>query len=243
MSDFKDHPPGEGPSISLPLNIVRSGSALLRSGSWSSSRYGRGTSLLGKDAEDESPASWLQHVLAVIAIVVALVLLLRHGRRVQVDLDNPVALGDALQAVDSEWHKAQHLQEELRLERAKLLQAWTSLEGSEEREAEVQVQEGGQQLSQDDIDYYNNLAGKRACPKLDPDSDPACRRVPREEKLKLPSIFVYDLPSKFNRDLSRQYKRCSTDQYGTEVFFHEALLQSPIRTKDPHKADLFFVPI
>jgi hypothetical protein len=44
---------------------------------------------------------------------------------VQVDLDNPVALGDALQAVDSEWHKAQHLQEELRLERAKLLQVAT----------------------------------------------------------------------------------------------------------------------
>jgi hypothetical protein len=56
------------------------------------------------------------------------------------------------------------------------------------------------------------------------------RRVPREEKLKLPSIFVYDLPSKFNRDLSRQYKRCSTDQYGTEVFFHEALLQVPTPT-------------
>lgn len=54
---------------------------------------------------------------------------------------------------------------------------------------------------------------------------------------------MYDLPSKFNRDLSRQYKRCSTDQYGTEVFFHEALLQSAVRTKDPTKADLFFVPI
>eukprot|EP00951_Prasinocladus_malaysianus_P035653 scaffold368915_cov38-Prasinocladus_malaysianus.AAC.1 len=87
------------------------------------------------------------------------------------------------------------------------------------------------------------------------------RRTPQvQEDIKLPLIYVYDLPAKFNRELSKKYKRCSTDQYGTEVFFHEALLQrkrmkgdimsdllslqqSNVRTKDPSKADLFFVPI
>lgn len=114
------------------------------------------------------------------------------------------------------------------------------------------------------------------------------RRQPLTREIHLPRIYVYDLPAKFNRELSRKYKRCSTDQYGTEVFFHEALLQvwcewdfllanilfdfalinqsanmmlqhfaqcwawanavygaiqSSVRTKDPTKADMFFVPI
>lgn len=39
----------------------------------------------------------------------------------------------------------------------------------------------------------------------------------------LPKIYVYDVPSKFTTDMTRKWKRCYTDQYGTEVFFHEAL--------------------
>lgn len=35
--------------------------------------------------------------------------------------------------------------------------------------------------------------------------------------LRTPRIFVYDLPRRFNKELSRKYKRCTTDQYGTEV--------------------------
>lgn len=32
-------------------------------------------------------------------------------------------------------------------------------------------------------------------------------------------------------------------QYGTEIRIHEAILSSPLHTKDPDKADLFFVPV
>jgi hypothetical protein len=59
----------------------------------------------------------------------------------------------------------------------------------------------------------------------------------------LPKIFVYDLPSKFNRDMVKKYKRCATDQYGTEVFFHEALLTSELRVRKPEQAELFLVPL
>lgn len=73
----------------------------------------------------------------------------------------------------------------------------------------------------------------------------ACTRapVPFNAPTGLPRVYVYELPSRFNKDHSRKYKRCATDQYGTEVFFHEALLASPLRTRDPMEADFFFVPI
>lgn len=77
-------------------------------------------------------------------------------------------------------------------------------------------------------------------------SNPQCRRVARhaEEDLPLPKIFVYDVPTKFTTDMSHKWKRCSTDQYGTEVFFHEALVAArDVRTTRPEEADFFFVPI
>ncbi|XRB16445.1 glycosyltransferase family 47 protein [Pseudoscourfieldia marina] len=97
-------------------------------------------------------------------------------------------------------------------------------------------------------------APKASCPKLydnqpnTVDDDAACRRLPPQlekddgDALNF-KVYVYDLPSKFNRDMSKKYKRCATDQYGTEVFFHEALLSSTLRTRDPDKADFFFVPV
>mmetsp|Transcript_34242 Transcript_34242/g.97074 ORF Transcript_34242/g.97074 Transcript_34242/m.97074 type:complete len:414 (+) Transcript_34242:3020-4261(+) len=115
-----------------------------------------------------------------------------------------------------------------------------------EDEADVEAvgeDSASENVSQEDLSYYKDMAGIRACSVLDPENA-ACRRQPRtQEQWHLPRVYVYDLPSKFNRDLSKKYKRCSTDQYGTEVFFHEALLQSTVRTKDPADADLFFVPI
>ncbi|KAK3233372.1 Glycerol kinase [Cymbomonas tetramitiformis] len=46
--------------------------------------------------------------------------------------------------------------------------------------------------------------------------------------------------------MSKKYKRCATDQYGTEVFFHEALMGdqvSELRVRTPEEATMFFVPI
>eukprot|EP00899_Mesostigma_viride_P009806 jgi/Mesvir1/18827/Mv11428-RA.1 len=73
-----------------------------------------------------------------------------------------------------------------------------------------------------------------------------CVRIhpgPPDPDLRLPRIYVYELPDKFHRELTHKYRRCSSDQYGTEVFFHEALLQYSGRTTDPDAADFFFVPI
>lgn len=50
-------------------------------------------------------------------------------------------------------------------------------------------------------------------------------RKPHPPELRLPKVFVYNLPSTFNKDMARKFSRCSTDQYGTEVWFHEAFLQ------------------
>ena len=50
-------------------------------------------------------------------------------------------------------------------------------------------------------------------------SGPSCRRHLERvsDELRAPRIFVYDLPRRFNKELSKKYKRCITDQYGTEV--------------------------
>ncbi|GAQ87674.1 Exostosin family protein [Klebsormidium nitens] len=75
------------------------------------------------------------------------------------------------------------------------------------------------------------------------DAHESALRKPHPPELHLPKVFVYNLPSTFNRDMARKFSRCSTDQYGTEVWFHEAFLQSSARTTDPEEADFFFVPI
>jgi hypothetical protein len=50
-------------------------------------------------------------------------------------------------------------------------------------------------------------------------------RKPLPPDFTLPKVYVYDLPGRFNKDMARKFSRCSTDQYGTEVWFHEAFLQ------------------
>ncbi|XP_057956238.1 probable glucuronoxylan glucuronosyltransferase IRX7 [Malania oleifera] len=55
-------------------------------------------------------------------------------------------------------------------------------------------------------------------------------------------IYVYDLPSEYNRDwLSNE--RCSNHLFASEVAIHRALLNSHVRTFDPWQADFFFVPV
>ena len=63
-------------------------------------------------------------------------------------------------------------------------------------------------------------------------------------------IYIYDLPSKFNADLSRDHPDCKWDsaytwetKYTLEVYLHEMLLKSELRTLDPEEADLFYVPV
>ncbi len=63
-------------------------------------------------------------------------------------------------------------------------------------------------------------------------------------------IFVYDLPNEFNVDLSRKHPDCRWDsaytwetKYTLEVYLHEMLLKSSLRTLDPKDADLFYMPV
>tara|TARA_B100001758_G_scaffold232335_1_gene229588 strand:- start:2384 stop:3571 length:1188 start_codon:yes stop_codon:yes gene_type:complete len=56
-------------------------------------------------------------------------------------------------------------------------------------------------------------------------------------------IFVYDLKPEYNTDLARDQPRCRTDQYGTEIRFHENLMHHAVRTTNPEEAEFFFVPI
>lgn len=55
-------------------------------------------------------------------------------------------------------------------------------------------------------------------------------------------IFVYDLPSKYNKDWLVN-PRCSNHLFASEVAIHKALLNSDVRTMDPYEADFFFVPV
>ncbi|KAL0369609.1 UNVERIFIED_CONTAM: putative glucuronoxylan glucuronosyltransferase IRX7 [Sesamum angustifolium] len=60
--------------------------------------------------------------------------------------------------------------------------------------------------------------------------------------LKGMKVYVYDLPSKYNRDwLSNE--RCSSHLFAAEVATHRALMSSEVRTFDPWEADFFFVPV
>ncbi|XP_047311018.1 probable glucuronoxylan glucuronosyltransferase IRX7 [Impatiens glandulifera] len=60
--------------------------------------------------------------------------------------------------------------------------------------------------------------------------------------LKRFKIYVYDLPSKYNENwLSNA--RCSKHLFASEVAIHKSLLNSDVRTLNPHEADFFFVPI
>lgn len=56
-------------------------------------------------------------------------------------------------------------------------------------------------------------------------------------------IYVYDLPEEFNSGLKAEQERCVIDQYGTEIRFHEQILESAVHTVEPEEAEFFFVPI
>ncbi|WOL09847.1 putative glucuronosyltransferase [Canna indica] len=67
-------------------------------------------------------------------------------------------------------------------------------------------------------------------------------RNPSSSSSSLPKVYVYDLPSRYNKDwLSNS--RCSSHLFASEVAIHEALLRYPGRAADPDKADFFFLPV
>jgi hypothetical protein len=56
------------------------------------------------------------------------------------------------------------------------------------------------------------------------------------------TVYVYDLPPSYNVDIVKENPQCRTHMFAPEVYIHEMLLKSSIRTKDPREADLFYVP-
>jgi hypothetical protein len=85
------------------------------------------------------------------------------------------------------------------------------------------------------VNKSNSSCGKSAStePMRESESSEWCQsrdhmtvsRKPLPPDFTLPKVYVYDLPGRFNKDMARKFSRCSTDQYGTEVWFHEAFLQ------------------
>ena len=63
-------------------------------------------------------------------------------------------------------------------------------------------------------------------------------------------IYVYDMPEFYNKEQAKINPDCRHDysttwqtKYTLEVYLHEQLLKSPLRTKDPEEANLFYVPL
>ncbi|KAF2321367.1 hypothetical protein GH714_040454 [Hevea brasiliensis] len=55
-------------------------------------------------------------------------------------------------------------------------------------------------------------------------------------------VFVYELPSKYNKKILQKDPRCLTHMFAAEIFMHRFLLSSPVRTLNPEEADWFYTP-
>lgn len=56
-------------------------------------------------------------------------------------------------------------------------------------------------------------------------------------------IYVYDMPASLNYQIAAEHPYCEEEPFGTEIFIHQAILNSPYHTKDPNEAHLFYVPV
>lgn len=56
-------------------------------------------------------------------------------------------------------------------------------------------------------------------------------------------VFVYELPSKYNKKILQKDQRCLTHMFAAEIFMHRFLLSSPVRTLNPEEADWFYTPV
>uniref|UniRef100_A0A804N8B3 Exostosin GT47 domain-containing protein n=1 Tax=Zea mays TaxID=4577 RepID=A0A804N8B3_MAIZE len=55
-------------------------------------------------------------------------------------------------------------------------------------------------------------------------------------------VFVYEMPRKYNRMLLDKDSRCLHHMFAAEIFMHQFLLSSAVRTLDPEEADWFYTP-
>nr|AFK43167.1 unknown [Medicago truncatula] len=56
-------------------------------------------------------------------------------------------------------------------------------------------------------------------------------------------VFVYELPSKYNKKILQKDPRCLTHMFAAEIFMHRFLLSSAVRTLNPEEADWFYTPV
>ncbi|KAG6747288.1 hypothetical protein POTOM_049684 [Populus tomentosa] len=56
-------------------------------------------------------------------------------------------------------------------------------------------------------------------------------------------VFVYELPSKYNKKIQQKDPRCLTHMFAAKIFMHRFLLSSPVRTLNPKEADWFYTPV
>ncbi|CAL8466706.1 g6242 [Coccomyxa elongata] len=56
-------------------------------------------------------------------------------------------------------------------------------------------------------------------------------------------IYIYDLPSEFNEDLKELPVQWHPEQYDYDQVLHRHFSNSVLRTDDPEKAQLFFIPV
>ncbi|MBA0861978.1 hypothetical protein Goshw_003127 [Gossypium schwendimanii] len=56
-------------------------------------------------------------------------------------------------------------------------------------------------------------------------------------------VYVYELPSKYNKKILQKDPRCLSHMFAAEIFMHRFLLSSPVRTLNPEEADWFYTPI
>ena len=56
-------------------------------------------------------------------------------------------------------------------------------------------------------------------------------------------VYVYDMPSLFNKGVVEKDMRCLSHMFATEIRIHLSLLSSYVRTLDPNEANWFYTPV
>ncbi|KAI5063994.1 hypothetical protein GOP47_0020664 [Adiantum capillus-veneris] len=56
-------------------------------------------------------------------------------------------------------------------------------------------------------------------------------------------VYVYDIPSIFNKWVVQRDMRCLSHMFAIEIYMHLFLLSSSVRTFDPKEADWFYTPV
>ncbi|KAL6972947.1 Glycerol kinase, partial [Sarracenia purpurea var. burkii] len=56
-------------------------------------------------------------------------------------------------------------------------------------------------------------------------------------------VFVYELPSKYNKKILQKDPRCLTHMFAAEIYMHRFVLSSAVRTLNPEEADWFYTPV